>query len=69
MTKINGVDTKVIENIVENYKENPEEGIAGYSSSVKWKGGFYAEAQVGDHKPVLIDEPDWFSGSDKGPSP
>ncbi|MGM1036005.1 MAG: hypothetical protein ACQEXK_26945 [Bacillota bacterium] len=51
MTKINGVDTKVIENVVENYKKNPEEGIAGWSSSVEWIGGFYAEAQVGDHKP------------------
>ncbi|MGX4766707.1 OsmC family protein [Bacillus halotolerans] len=69
MTKINGVDTKVIENLVENYKKNPEEGMAGWSSSVKWKDGFYAEAQVGDHKPVLIDEPDWLSGSNKGPNP
>ncbi|USK78192.1 hypothetical protein QRD90_14760 [Peribacillus frigoritolerans] len=69
MTKINGVDTKVIENIVENYKKNPEEGIAGWSSSVEWIGGFYAEAQIGDHKPVLIEEPDWFSGSNKGPNP
>ncbi|GAB1786164.1 OsmC family protein [Priestia aryabhattai] len=69
MTKINGVDTKVIENLVENYKKNPEEGMAGWSSSVKWKDGFYAEAQVGDHKPILIDEPDWFSGSNKGPGP
>ncbi|WP_216700933.1 OsmC family protein [Priestia filamentosa] len=69
MTKLNGVDTKVIETLVEDYKKNPEKGIVGWSSSIKWKGGLYAEAQVGDHKPVPIDEPDWFSGSNKGQSP
>ncbi|WP_322552673.1 hypothetical protein AAB109_27950 (plasmid) [Priestia megaterium] len=43
MTKTNGVDTKVIENLVEDYKKNPEKGMAGWSSSVKWKAEFYAE--------------------------
>ncbi|MCR8928837.1 OsmC family protein [Priestia megaterium] len=69
MTKINGIDTKVIENLVANFKKNPEDGLAGWSSSVKWKDGFNAEAQVGDHKPVPMDEPEWFSGSNKGPGP
>ncbi|MFP7321024.1 hypothetical protein [Bacillus spizizenii] len=44
---------KVIEDLVENYKKNPEEGMAGWSSSIKWKDGFYAEAQVDDHKPEV----------------
>ncbi|MDY7430613.1 OsmC family protein [Bacillus sp. V26] len=60
---------KVIEDLVENYKKNPEEGMAGWSSSIKGKDGFYAEAQVDDHKPVLIDESGWLSGSNKGPNP
>lgn len=69
MTKLNGVDMSLIENLVENYKENPEEAVAGWSSKVTWQGGFYTQAKVGECAPIHIDEPTWLSGTDKGPNP
>lgn len=69
MKHLNGVDMSVIQNLVEQYKKNPDEGITKWSSSVKWNNGFHAQAEIGDHTPILIDEPNWLSGSNKGANP
>ncbi|MNC05359.1 OsmC-like protein [compost metagenome] len=52
--------------LAEKYKKNPE--ITSFASTVKWKDGFYSEAEVGDYKPVSVDEPEWLSGTGKGPN-
>lgn len=69
MTKINGVDMSIIGNLIEDYKQNPEKGINGFSSKLKWNNGLNVQAQVGNHKPMVIDEPNWLGGSDEGPNP
>ncbi|MGM1021975.1 MAG: OsmC family protein [Bacillota bacterium] len=69
MSKMNGIDVNMLGSLAEKYKENPEEAITSFASTVKWKDGFYSEAEVGDYKPVPIDEPEWLSGTGKGPNP
>ncbi|MBD8836909.1 hypothetical protein BK131_29685 [Paenibacillus amylolyticus] len=69
MSKLNGVNVSMLGSLVENYKKHPEEAITSFASTVKWKDGFYSEAEVGDYKPVPMDEPEWLSGTGKGPNP
>ncbi len=59
----------VIQNLVEQYKKQPDEAVTNWSSTVKWNNGFHAQAEVRDHTPILVDEPNWLSGSNKGANP
>lgn len=69
MSKMNGIDVNMLGNLADKFKKNPEEAITSFASTVKWKDGFYSEAEVGEYKPVPIDEPEWLSGTGKGLNP
>lgn len=69
MTKINGVDMSIFENLAKEYQESPDKGIVDLSSTIKWTNGFQTQAYVGDHEPIVIDEPNWLGGTEKGPNP
>lgn len=43
MTKINGVDMSILENLAKMYKESPDKGIVDLFSTVKWSNGFQTQ--------------------------
>ena len=68
MTKINGLDTNDLKNVVESVQQNWETGRINRSASVEWKGGFKSEATSRQFT-AQADMPHGLCGEDTAISP
>ncbi len=69
MDQLNGLDTTIIENLVNRYKVHPDEANSSWSSTVVWQSGFHVEVGIRDHETISVDEPLWLAGANSGPNP
>lgn len=69
MHLINGVDTTAVESLAKRFQDHPEDAIAPWSSTVVWQEGFHVEVASRNHAPIVVDEPEWLAGTNRGPNP
>lgn len=66
---MNGINMNIIEELAKEYSQEPQKGIQPYKANINWNNGLSAVAKVGNHDELLIDEPEWLAGTNKGPNP
>lgn len=65
----NGVDVEAVQAIVDGYRADPDSGRRGFSTAVRWLGGYRTETSLAGAVVVRGDEPAELAGTGTGPSP
>jgi len=65
----NGVDLVAVQAVVDGYRADPDSGRRGFSTTVRWLGGYRTETDLAGAVVVRGDEPTELAGTGTGPSP
>jgi uncharacterized OsmC-like protein len=65
----NGVDLAAVQAVVDGYRADPDSGRRGFSTAVRWLGGYRTETSLAGAVIVRGDEPTELAGTGTGPSP
>jgi len=65
----NGVDLAAVQAVVDGYRADPDSGRRGFTSTVRWLGGYRTESELAGPVVVRGDEPTELAGTGTGPSP
>ncbi|MEZ6244269.1 MAG: OsmC family protein [Phycisphaerales bacterium] len=78
-TRINGIDTQALTDLVERIKADPKQGMTRFAVTTTWKGGARSDSRVkgwslgGVHKPkdftLCVDEPRELLGTNQFANP
>jgi uncharacterized OsmC-like protein len=66
---LNGVDPAAVREVAERYLADPDSGRRGFSTRVRWLGGYRTESALAEGALILGDGPLELAGSGTGPSP
>ena len=66
---LNDVNIDAVGDLVKKIEQNPEQAHTQWRAEVSWKRAFQSEATIGEHGPILSDEPHGLGGQGAAPNP
>ncbi len=69
IANLNDVNLGKLNELVTEYRADPDAARSIWSARVQWLGGLRNEAQVREFTPFRADEPTWLAGTDTDPTP